>query len=100
LDLAAGTDDPIIAADTGTVIYSGWNDWGYGNLVILDHANGYQTLYAHLDVVKVSCGQNVHQGDLIGLAGMTGHTTTGPHLHFEVILHGAHVNPWSVLPPP
>jgi len=100
LDLAAAMDDAIVAADTGTVIYAGWNDWGYGNLVILDHANGYQTLYAHLDVVKVSCGQNIHQGDLIGLAGVTGHVTTGPHLHFEVILNGAHVNPWTVLPPP
>lgn len=99
LDLAAAMDEAIVAADTGTVIYAGWNNWGYGNLVILDHANGYQTLYAHLDVVKVSCGQNVLQGDLIGLAGVTGHST-GPHLHFEVILSGAKVNPWTVLPPP
>jgi len=100
LDLAAAVGDAIDAADTGTVIYTGWNAWGYGNLVILDHGNGYHTLYAHLDVVKVSCGQNVQKGDLIGLAGMTGNSPTGPHLHFEVILNGVHINPWTVLPPP
>jgi murein DD-endopeptidase MepM/ murein hydrolase activator NlpD len=99
LDLTAAQDDPIMAADAGVVIYSGWNDWGYGNLVALDHGNGWQTLYAHLDVVKVTCGQFVSQGSVIGLAGVTGHTTR-PHLHFEMILNGTHVNPWTVLPKP
>ena len=99
LDLAANLGDPIVAADTGTVIYAGWNDWGYGNLVVLDHGNGYRTYYAHLDTVKVACGQSVKQGDLVGLAGTTGNSY-GPHLHFEVVLNGEHVNPWTVLPKP
>ena len=96
IDLAAGTGDPIYASDYGTVVYAGWNDSGYGNLVVIDHGNGYETLYAHLSQVYVYCGQGVYQGQVIGSAGDTGRSY-GSHLHFEVRLNGGFVNPWSVL---
>jgi len=66
---------------------------------MIDHGNGYQTLYAHLSQVNVHCGQSVFQGQLIGLGGSTGHST-GPHLHFEVRYKGGFINPWTVLPAP
>jgi LysM repeat protein len=96
IDLSAATGDPIYASDYGTVVYAGWNDSGYGNLVVIDHGNGYETLYAHLSQVYVSCGQGVVQGAVIGAAGDTGRSY-GSHLHFEVRLNGGFVNPWSVL---
>jgi murein DD-endopeptidase MepM/ murein hydrolase activator NlpD len=77
------------------VVYAGWNDWGYGYLIIIDHGNGWQSLYAHQDKLLVQCGQSVGQGDMIGLIGETGHAS-GPHLHFELSYKGAHVNPHSV----
>lgn len=96
IDLTAWTGDPIYASDYGTVVYAGWNDSGYGNLVAIDHGNGYETLYAHLSQVYVYCGQGVYQGQVIGAAGDTGRSY-GSHLHFEVRLNGGFVNPWSVL---
>ncbi len=75
--------------------------WGYGNLIIIDHGNGWQSLYAHLSQINVCCGQNVGQGDLIGLVGMTGGTSTGPHLHFELMnTMLGYVNPLDYLPAP
>ncbi|MCX6056280.1 MAG: peptidoglycan DD-metalloendopeptidase family protein [Chloroflexi bacterium] len=97
IDIAAGTGAPVYAADSGTVIYSGWNGSGYGNLIEIDHNNGYQTLYAHLSTLGVSCGQQVFAGMIIGYAGSTG-KSTGAHLHFEVRKNGGFVNPWQVLP--
>ena len=76
---------PILAAASGTVIVaksSGFNG-GYGEMIIIQHDNGTQTLYAHLSSVKVSVGQQVNRGDVIGGMGSTGRST-GPHLHFEV----------------
>ena len=96
IDLSASTGDPVYAADSGTVVYAGWNDSGYGNLVVIDHGNGWETLYAHLSQVYVSCGSGVYQGGVIGAAGNTGRSY-GSHLHFEVRLNGGFVNPWSVL---
>lgn len=96
IDIGAGEGTPVYASDTGTVVYAGWNDSGYGYLVEIDHNNGYQTLYAHLSAIYVSCGSNVYQGTTIGVAGNTGRST-GSHLHFEVRLNGGFVNPWSVL---
>lgn len=96
IDIAAGTGDQIYAADNGTVVYAGWNDSGYGNMVVIDHGNGYETLYGHLSQVFVYCGQGVYAGTVIGAAGNTGRSY-GSHLHFEVRLNGGFVNPWSVL---
>jgi len=97
IDIAAALGDPIYAADSGVVVYAGWISGGYGNMIMIDHGNGYQTLYAHLSAIRVSCGASVRQGQLIGLAGSTGRST-GPHLHFEVRYMGGFVNPWYVLP--
>ena len=96
IDLAVGMGEPLYAADGGMVIYSGWNSTGYGYMVLIDHGNGYQTLYAHLSSVSVACGSAVGQGQVIGFGGSTGNST-GPHLHFEVRYLGGFVNPWSVL---
>lgn len=96
VDLTAFEGSPIYASDSGTVIYAGWNSSGYGNLVVIDHNNGWETLYAHLSQIYVSCGQGVARGTIIGAAGSTGRST-GSHLHFEVRQLGGFVNPWSVL---
>ena len=91
LDWRNGTD--IIAADGGTVVAAsyGWGG-GYGNHIIIDHGNGYQTLYAHLSVIAVNLGQNVSRGEHIGTMGTTGNST-GVHLHFEVRQGGVALNP-------
>lgn len=99
IDIAAKLGDPIYAADNGIVIYAGWNNWGYGNLVVIDHGNGWQTWYAHNSGIYVSCGQNVYQGSVISAAGSTGRST-GPHLHFETRFQGTLPNPFNILPPP
>jgi len=97
IDLAAGLGTPIWAADSGVIVFAGWSTVGYGYMVMLDHGNGWQTLYGHLSQVNVACGQSVGQGQRIGLAGSTGNST-GPHLHFETRFEGGFVNPWYVLP--
>ena len=96
VDLATVQGGPIYAADSGTVIYAGAISGGYGIMVMIDHGTGYQTLYAHLSGVAVSCGQAVSQGQVIGYGGSTGNST-GPHLHFEVRYGGGYVNPWQFL---
>ena len=96
VDLATVQGGPIYAADGGTVIYAGPISGGYGIMVMIDHGTGYQTLYAHLSGVAVSCGQGVSQGQIIGYGGSTGNST-GPHLHFEVRYGGGYVNPWQFL---
>lgn len=96
VDLGTVIGGPIYAADGGTVIYAGAISGGYGIMIMIDHGNGYQTLYAHLSSVAVSCGQGVSQGQLIGYGGSTGNST-GPHLHFEVRYGGGYVNPWQFL---
>lgn len=98
IDIAAGTGAPIYAADTGVVVFAGWDSNGYGNVVMIDHLNGHHTLYAHLNSINVYCGSNPMQGQVIGYAGSTGNST-GPHLHFEVRYWGGFLNPWTVLPP-
>ena len=99
-DLSAPSGSPVYAADTGVVIFAGWTGGvGYGNAVLIDHGNGYQTLYAHLSQVSIHCGAKVDQGKLIGLSGNTGNST-GAHLHFEVRVPGGYINPLNVLPTP
>ncbi len=91
LDYRCYLGDPIYASDNGVVVFSGWGG-GYGNLVRVNHGNGYQTYYAHLDSIAVSCGQAVYQGQIIGYCGTTG-WSTGPHLHYEIRLNGVPQNP-------
>lgn len=89
---------PIHAADSGTVIAAGWDSTGYGNKVMIDHGNGYITLYGHQSAIYVSVGQKVSKGDVVGAMGSTGRST-GTHLHFEVRRSGSsNLNPLSVLP--
>tara|TARA_A100001037_G_C15146235_1_gene636458 strand:- start:1902 stop:2933 length:1032 start_codon:yes stop_codon:yes gene_type:complete len=97
IDIAAGLGDPIYASDSGVVVFAGWSNWGYGYMVVIDHGNGWQTLYSHLSQWNVSCGQSVYQGNVVGLSGSTGNST-GPHLHFEINYQGTRVNPWNYLP--
>lgn len=91
LDMAAPGGSPILAAANGTVKFAGWNG-GYGNCVIIDHGNGIQTLYGHSSRLLVSAGQSVTRGQKIALVGTTG-TSTGNHLHFEVLNNGKATNP-------
>lgn len=97
IDIAAGTGERVWAADGGVVVYSGWSTGGYGNMIMIDHGNGWQTLYGHLNAVAAGCGASVSQGQTIGFAGSTGNST-GAHLHFETRSGGGFVNPWFVLP--
>jgi len=98
IDIAGRLGEPIYAADNGVVVYSGWNDWGYGYVVVVDHGNGWQTLSAHMSSINVGCGASVYQGGVIGAFGSTGNSS-GPHLHFEM-MHSSYgkVNPWNFLP--
>jgi murein DD-endopeptidase MepM/ murein hydrolase activator NlpD len=97
IDIAGDLGNPIFAADHGVVVYAGWNDYGYGEMIVIDHGSGWQTLYGHLNQVNVVCGQEVYQGDTIGLMGSTG-KSTGPHLHFEMRSDKfGRVNPWDFL---
>ncbi len=100
LDIAAKLGEPIYAVDAGVVVYAGWNDWGYGNMIVIDHGNGWQSLYAHLSVLNLTCGMSAGQGTVIGASGSTGRSS-GPHLHFE-LMHTSYgkVNPWDFLPAP
>ena len=91
IDLAADKGTPIFAAAAGTVTYAGW-DGDYGYNVIIQHANGMKTRYAHANALCVSTGATVAQGDMIATVGSTG-WSTGNHLHFEVIVNGVRVNP-------
>jgi murein DD-endopeptidase MepM/ murein hydrolase activator NlpD len=95
LDLQADTGDPIYSAGAGKVISVGFFA-DYGNQVTIDHGDGLSTMYAHLSQINVSVGQEVGVQELVGLAGTTGRTT-GPHLHFEVRINGAPVNPVDYL---
>ena len=95
LDIHATYNEPIKAADGGTVTFAGWKG-SYGNLVIITHDNGTQTYYAHNTSVVVSAGQKVYQGQTIAKAGTTGNST-GVHCHFEVRVRGTAVNPLNYL---
>lgn len=97
LDIANKSAPGILAADSGKVTVAGWpRGWGYGNRVIIDHGNGFKTMYAHLAKIYVKPGQTINRGDLIGQMGRTGRAT-GIHLHFEIIKNGTKVNPLNYL---
>ena len=95
IDISAPSGTPIAAAANGTVIYSGWMG-GYGNLVVVDHGGGIATAYAHMSSIGAANGQVVGQGATIGYVGCTGHCY-GSHLHFEVRVNGAAVDPLAYL---
>ena len=98
IDIAADTGASIYAADSGVVTMAqGGYNYGYGNVIAIDHGNGYSTLYAHLSQINVYPCQSVSAGAVIGYSGNTGNSF-GAHLHFEVLYGGAYVNPWGVLP--
>ena len=85
--------DYIVAFESGKVVYAGYNG-GYGNVVYIDHGNGYQTRYAHQKYLNVKVGDYVNKGDILGYMGATGNVT-GPHVHFEVRINGNTVNPYD-----
>ncbi|HLI52454.1 MAG TPA: M23 family metallopeptidase, partial [Thermomicrobiaceae bacterium] len=98
LDIAAPQGTPIHAAAAGTVTAAGWNNYGYGYMVEIDHGNGLVTLYGHMmQQPSVSVGEQVSQGETIGYVGTTGNST-GDHCHFGVELNGVWVNPYNYLP--
>lgn len=99
IDIAGSIGNAIFATDSGVVVFAGWSEYGYGYLIVLDHGNGWQSAYAHLSAVGVTCGQSVGQGTVIGALGTSGNSS-GPHLHFELRsdIYGK-VNPWLYVSP-
>jgi len=95
IDIAAPFGNPIISADSGEIIFSGWWD-GYGKAIVIDHGRGYTTVYGHMSRVYMQAGQSVAKGQMIGLVGSTGFST-GPHLHFEIRYNGKPIDPLSRL---
>ncbi len=88
---------PVVAAASGTVVLATYSDWGLGTYVTIRHADGSETVYAHLSTAYVAQGQSVGQGEQIGAIGCTGYCT-GPHLHFELWIGGSPVNAPAYLP--
>ncbi|ULT57065.1 M23 family metallopeptidase [Neobacillus drentensis] len=95
IDIARPSNKSIKAADNGVVVFAGWSN-SYGNKVIIDHHNGFRTLYGHMSSLNVKAGQTVSKGTAIGIMGATG-DATGVHLHFEVYKNGSLVNPLSYI---
>ena len=95
IDIAGSHGAPIHAAESGRVDYAGWIG-GYGNTIIVDHGGGISTLYAHMYGFAVLAGQTVSIGQVLGYVGNSG-LSQGPHLHFEVRVDGAPVNPRKYL---
>jgi hypothetical protein len=97
VDFPAPMGTPVYAARSGQVVWAGWRDGGWGFLVTVAHGHGLRTMYAHLSRIDVRVGVWVGEGVRVGLVGATGHAT-GPHLHFEVRVKGAAVDPLQALP--
>jgi len=95
VDISAPMGTPIKATADGIVMYANWNA-GYGRCVIVDHGNGYQTLYGHMSHIDVVDGQEIRQGEVVGLVGSSGRST-GTHVHYEVRVHSTPVNPYRFL---
>ncbi len=92
VDFTAPTGTPIYATGNGVVKIAEMNRHGYGRMVVIDHGYGYETVYAHMNKIKVKRGQEIKRGEIIGLVGNTG-VSTAPHLHYEVVRNGRKVNP-------
>ena len=97
LDIADDYGTPIVATAAGTVTFAGYTEGGYGNLVEIDHGNGFVTRYGHNSAVLVTPGMSVKQGQVIALMGSTG-KSTGAHVHYEVRINGSAVDPMVFLP--
>ncbi|HVD42099.1 MAG TPA: peptidoglycan-binding protein [Gaiellaceae bacterium] len=97
IDLPAPMGTPVYAARSGQVVWAGWRDGGWGFLVVVAHGHGERSMYAHLSRIDVRLGVWVGQGVRVGLIGASG-DATGPHLHFEVRIRGASVDPLRALP--
>jgi hypothetical protein len=97
LDIGGWQGASVLAADSGYVIVAQWDGSGYGNMIVIDHGNGFQTVYAHLQSMYVGLGTNVSKGQQIGEMGSTGNAT-GPHLHFELRQGTVQRNPYGFLP--
>lgn len=98
VDVAAAAGKKVAAAGAGRVAYAGWLPGGWGYEVTVDHGSGLRSMYAHLSRVDVAVGDRVAAGDQVGLVGASG-DATGPHLHFELRLRGAAIDPLTALPP-
>jgi murein DD-endopeptidase MepM/ murein hydrolase activator NlpD len=96
VDFAVPTGTPVMAAGAGTVSFMGWAN-GYGNFVVINHSNGYATAYGHLSrfAPGIHMGSRVRQGQVVAYSGNTG-MSTGPHLHYEILVKGEQVNPLKV----
>ena len=92
MDFTAPVGSPIYATGDGVVKEADYDKGGFGNHVVIDHGFGYETVYGHMSVIKAKAGQKVKRGDLIGQVGNSG-TSTGPHLHYEVVKNGNRINP-------
>lgn len=96
IDIGAPLETPVNAADSGFVVFAGWDTTGFGKVILIDHGNGYVTLYGHLDRFAVAVGDSVKKGQLIGRVGNTGNST-GPHLDFRIRQNGVWRNPFGFL---
>ncbi len=96
IDITAFEGTPVLASGAGVVVYAGWSDYGYGNVIEIDHGGGWATIYAHLSQINVKVCDYVNAGQVIALSGSTGNST-GPHLHFEVRRNGTAVDPWQIV---
>lgn len=95
VDLSAAEGTPVYAANGGTVVFRGWNTWGYGYLIVLAHGP-FTTLYGHLSAINIGCGQYVSAGQFIGAVGSTGNSS-GPHLHFEIRYNDVPFDPTTTM---
>jgi len=96
VDLPAPSGQGVAAAGPGRVTWAGWRDGGWGNLVVIAHRGSVRSMYAHLSRIDVRVGERVGAGFQVGLVGATG-DATGPHLHFELRLRGAAIDPLTAL---
>jgi murein DD-endopeptidase MepM/ murein hydrolase activator NlpD len=96
IDLLAAAGAPVGAAGAGRVTFAGWDPGGYGNLVVIGHANGVSSWYAHMSRIDATPGAAMTTATQVGLVGATGNAT-GPHLHFEVRVRGAVTDPLAAL---
>jgi murein DD-endopeptidase MepM/ murein hydrolase activator NlpD len=96
IDITANSSTLVLASGSGVVVFAGFSQYGYGNVIQIDHLDGFATVYGHLSQINVARCQVVSGGQVIGIAGSTGNST-GVHLHFEVREGNVNINPWSIL---